>query len=239
MSNIEKPRFLIYSRKEFFTLLFLAIIIAAFSFTLGVHLGKKVGSQSAPMEPPEDAPLLESASDQTPSRLELDEDAKSMNEDVDDTLSNALKEEVGKSGIQLKNKIDTTLPTQVKESNPKADLIEPEEVKHTSKPEPQTENHDSSKEVKKKELGVKPHGVYTLQVGSFPHFEEAHRVLKKLSKRSELEFFIRPAQLKGRGEWYRVMTGGFEKNAIALKMGSDFVKRGWIKSFVVLPMPQE
>src|SRR6476620_4017053 len=109
----QKQRFFIYDRKEMGVLLLLGVLVAVFAFTLGVHLGKRVEqkpSTPAPHEAPTEAVAVPTVPDQLPNRQELTEQSKGAQQAADETLSQALHEEVARTGIKLDTPKQTQLP---------------------------------------------------------------------------------------------------------------------------------
>src|SRR5476651_1191800 len=95
----QKPRLFIYDRKEMGILIILAMMVAIFAFTLGVHLGKKVPARPVVVGPVDTAPAVTSQ-DKTPNRQELTEQGKGTQQAVDESLNQALHDEVTRSGIK-------------------------------------------------------------------------------------------------------------------------------------------
>lgn len=103
----------IYDRREVFTFLALFFMGSVFAFTLGIHLGKRIGRSSSSGEVKE-TPLIGSVPDKVPSRQELTEQGKGVERTIEETLTLNLKEEVTHSGIKLETAHQVHLPENLK-----------------------------------------------------------------------------------------------------------------------------
>jgi cell division septation protein DedD len=56
-------------------------------------------------------------------------------------------------------------------------------------------------------------------------------------RKKGLEAFTVPAQIPGKGVWYRVLIGGFDSAARAAEMGNDLRTKGLIREGLVLSLP--
>lgn len=209
----NKQRLFIYDRREMGVLILLGVMVALFAFTLGVHLGKRVipgapdaahGSKQGTHQPSS----ADTAQDQLPNRQEIDEQAKGVPHVVADSLEQAVKEEVNETGVRLDTPVPVELPKKTAETKP-------------SKPNP-VENKSAPA----------PDGKFTLQVGSHRSFEEAHNQLKGLESKG-LQAFLRSAEIKGKGRWYRVFVGGYESKNDAERAGTRFRSRNMFESYIV------
>lgn len=211
-----KPRLFIFERKEVTVLFLLAVFVAIFAFTLGVHFGKQLTPEEA--QAPVEAALDDTSeptsvgegTEKLPEKEALSEAAKNAPAAGDDSVAKALQDEVAKTGIKLDKPIQTDLPTEVPSSN--------EEDKSA-----------------RAESGGRPDGKFTLQVAAFPSESEAKRRLREILKREE-SGFIGKAEVKNK-TWYRVYVGGFLSKVEAERQGSRLVSRKVIDGFVVSKMP--
>lgn len=112
----QKQRFFIYDRKEMGVLLLLGSTVAVFAFTLGVHLGKRIGPKGY-VAANGDAESLGTIGDKTPGRQDLNEQAKGAQQAADEALNQALHDEVGRTGIKLDAPRQVALPDQAKSAN--------------------------------------------------------------------------------------------------------------------------
>lgn len=215
----QKQRLFIYDRKEMGVLLLLAALVAIFAFTMGVHLGKRVGPK-----PPElaetAAPLGEGVEDRTGSAQDLTDQNKGAALETEEALDKAAHDEVSRTGLKLDQPKQVDLPAESKSE--KMDRAE------------KKNNTDESLKVEdlpafKREA---PAGKYWLQIGSHQKIEEAQALIAK-KEALGLKPFLRIANLAGRGQWYRVYIEGYPNKAAADLGGTDLQKKGLIESFVV------
>lgn len=214
-------RFFVWDRKEIFVLFLLAGVVALFSFTLGLHLGKRVHNGPISALPhdgaPEDAPLIDTQEDQAPSRADLqglESDTESESEEI---LDESLRDEVSKTGIHLDDSRQVELPKDKKA--PEAAKV----VGHAAAPAPAQP--------------VVSAGKLTLQIGSFPTAEAAAETLKSLRARS-LAPELAEVEVRDVGKRFRVLVGRFEKKDQAEAAGLALQKKGWIGSYLITRFPE-
>jgi cell division protein FtsN len=224
---MAKPKkFFIYRSSEMFFLILIAVVVSVLAFTLGIHFGKKIGSKMAStvQEPQhESAKAVETAPDQVPGQHELVEEVKRAEDQSDDILDKKLHEEVTKRGIQLENPREVALPDETKTQN--AGATEAEKAKTAQAKDNLTKS--KGEEVPK----------FTLQIGSFPNFEEAKSKAGALEESGETPF-VGFAKVNGK-DWYRVYVGSFESKQDAQERGIEYKKKGIVSSFVITKMPKE
>jgi len=231
MKMDQKQRLFIYDRKEMITLIALGLMVAAFAFTLGIHLGKRVRGKGAVDEvavAPEQVPTLQ---DSVPNKQELAEQAKGAQAAADDELSQTLKSEVSKSGITLNTPRQVQLPESTKTKNGGATTLHSvqkaaQELEAQGRPEKiaesTIENKRSASDLAK----------YTLQVGSYPSENEAQEQVDSLRAHG-LKPFLRSAQVKGLGTRFRLFVGGFDSREDAEKAGHAYQAQHVIHSYLV------
>ncbi len=213
-----KPRLFIFERKEVTVLFLLAIFVAIFAFTLGIHFGKQLTpdpttAASDTHESAGEAAGEEEAhvavgdrAEQLPEKEKLLEAAKAAPTAGDDAVAKALQDEVAKTGIKLEKPIETDLPN---ETAPAAEAS----GKHSAR----------------------PNGNFTLQVAAFPSELEAKKRLQEIVHRDE-SAFVEKAEVKNK-TWYRVYVGGFVSKQDAEKRGKQLVSKRVIDGYVVSRMP--
>lgn len=213
----QKQRFFIYDRKEMGVLLLLGVMVAIFAFTLGVHLGKRVGSHTLAAAPA-DADSVPTVPDKIPNRQELTEQSKGAQQAADESLNQALHDEVARTGIQ----VDT--PHQVK--LPEKPVSENAGATTGAAPQPEADAIALHRPV--------PVGKFTLQIGSYPTMEEARDQADSLEALG-LKPVMRPADVKGK-RWYRLFAGNFNSKELAEKAGAQYVSQHMIDAFIVSKM---
>ena len=219
----QKQRLFIYDRKEMGILILLAVMVAIFAFTLGVHLGKRVVPKnavaSASVSSSGGAPAPEAATvpDEVPSQQDLSDQHKSAEASADEELDKAAQDEVARTGLKLDLSHQVDLPTGLAKA-PKAK-------------EPAVEAPSTGDNVAAISRTA-PAGRYTLQVGSYPALQEA-RAQAEAIEALGLKPHMRAAEIKGKGKWYRVFVGGFASRDAAEKAGAKYRAEHLIESFVV------
>ena len=115
MSSNLKPiqRLFVFTGNEIVVLALISLMMAVFTFTVGVHLGKRVGNRPA-VELKSYSSLITQLPDRIPDRDELTERAKGAEKIVDETLNQDLYDEVIRSGVQLHHSHEVDLPSQTK-----------------------------------------------------------------------------------------------------------------------------
>jgi cell division septation protein DedD len=216
----KKQRLFIYDRREVVTLIALGLAVAAFAFTLGVHLGKHAILSSSGDTSSEIAqvPTLQ---DSVPNKQELKEQSQDAQAVADDELTKNLHDEVTKSGVKLKNPRQVELPSKTRSASGGATTLK--SIKEESEAEaPAPIEISQPSEIAK----------YTLQVGSYPSEDEAKEQVDSL-KAHGLNPFLRQAQVKGLGTRYRLFVGGFATRAQAEKTGKRYANQHVIESYLV------
>ena len=250
--NSPKTQLFIYDRKEWIVLIALAMAVAAFAFTLGIHLGKRVQAISAQSH---SAPPVGAApqADAVPNRQELAEASKNVAEESDAALSETLREEVSRTGIHLDVPRQTELPAQPKTAKAGATTIEPPaaQVEHPALPVQPAKSsaakaHETALPTEVKGAAPAPRsgtvqvatlrGPFTLQVGSYPSMEEARDQTLVLESHG-LNPFIRRADVPGMGLRYRIFVGGYESREAAERAGTSLQTERRISTFFISKRP--
>lgn len=229
----KRPSYFIYERKEVTVLIVLALALTAFAFTLGVHLGKRVGPKPGPSDLADAVPA-QTQDEATPDRVNLTEQGEGLEAAVTETLDTALEAEVKKTGIELKVKKPVDLPSQAK--SPNAGATTPAD--HSA-----PVDHTASAPVHAPVAVATPAPEslrYTIQVGSFPTKAEAEKELKGLMTKGVEKShapFIRQMSVKGKGDWFRLYVGGFGSKKEAEDTADGYVKKQVIHKYIVARTP--
>jgi hypothetical protein len=120
----HKQKIFVYQRREIIVLGMIALLLGTFTFTLGVHVAKKLGgpnlrnsgSGSSFGRPMEDAPM---------NREELSDPGKDAPRVIEDSLNQDLHEEVTRTGIKLHPSRSVELPEKPKSQNAGATRLDP------------------------------------------------------------------------------------------------------------------
>jgi cell division septation protein DedD len=177
---------------------------------------------------------LPTVPDAVPNRQELNEQAKGAQAAGDESLGTALKEEVDKTGIRLENTRQTELPEKPKSIRGGATTSVDTRTHAAPAAPPIATAAANSVNDSPAVHRAAPSGKFTLQIGSFPAFEEARDQSESLEALG-MKPFLRPAEVKGR-RWFRIFVGGFETREAAEKAGARFVARHMIEAYVVAKM---
>lgn len=203
MATQQKQKVFVYDRKEVVVLAMISVVVAAFAFTLGVHLGKRV----APTPPPghaSDAESVATVGDSVPNRAEIQEQAKGLLENADEAVEQDLREAVQKEGLKLEQKRQVELPKSTLSHNAGAT----------------TPRHAATS------------GSFLIQIGSFPDLAEAESAMKAIEAHG-LKPFVKKVDRGTQGNWFRVFLGPFEETRAAETAGKTYQSKKWIQSFIV------
>ena len=155
-----KADLLVFGRKEVFVIIVLFILVALFSFTLGVRLGRSIGvPKAAEADRP---PLTEQVAAAPATPADHDED---LSEHAEKTAVKPASPEA-----QAEDQADTKFVDEVKKEKVAIEKRVPMNLPH------------------QKKAASAPSGKYTLQVGSFRTVGEAAERVSAL-KRQDLEAF--------------------------------------------------
>ena len=197
-------------------------MVALFAFTLGVHLGKKVGGKAAHSEAGE-THTAHTADDHTPGRVEMTENARGTEQTVDSALTETLHGEVGRTGIKLNTPRQVDLPKKTVSKTGGATTLP-------------SGMHGAESELPALSRNA-PKGEYTLQIGSYPKLVDAKDHIAALEALG-VQPFVRAAAVKGE-RWYRIYYGGYPTVKEAERVGDRFKKQHVIETFIVAKMPSE
>ncbi len=230
----NRQRFYIYGRKEVGVLLLLGTVVAIFAFTLGVHLGKKVGLEG-PGGPTTEAEPLGTTGDKTPGNQELAEQQKNVQEAAEETLNQSLHDEVAKRGVKLDVQRQIELPKESKKV-PEATAEKPldtaaEKPEHVA-PEETAGEHGHVAIPPAAETSSDEDGKFSIQVGSFPSAGEANAQAELLRNKG-LQPFTREVTVPKIGVRYRLFVGKFKTKPAAESAAQKYKEQGTIQSFVI------
>lgn len=248
----KNQKLFVYDRREMSLLLGLILGVSLIAFTLGVHLGKRIGSHSAPRDIG-DAPTVATSPDQIPNRQELTEQSKATEQAAEESLNQALHDEVARTGIKLETPRQVQLPRQPKTAKAGATTLPTNGAStddkraealaraHTEPKSATQEKHGAADEggshsQAPSEGAPAAHRGFSLQIGSYPSQAEATHLIEKL-EHNQLKGYAVSADLQGKGTWYRVYVGEFPDRDQAEKAGAEYRSKQWIESFIVSRAP--
>jgi cell division protein FtsN len=204
----KKARFFIYDRKEVAILVLLAVMVAAFAFTLGVHLGKRAGGKNLVTSSTENDHKsdLEPAKAAIPTDEELQARIRAQPPATTDLLNQATHEEVARTGIKLDSSHQVTLP----------------QAREASAPEVSKPSQGSGKK-------------YAIQIGSYPSAIMAQVKVHELEDLG-LKPSILKVDVKGLGVRFRVLVGSFKTRHAAEKAGEIYRSEKKFDTFIIAPI---
>jgi cell division protein FtsN len=259
----KRSTFFIYKRREMGILVFLAVLVTVFAFTLGVHLGKTVGPKGVGPAP-SPAIAVGTVEDEVPNVQEFAENAAKVHQAADESLDQAAHDEAVRTGLKLDTPRQIELPAKPKsheagattetEHKAQAEHAAPAEhgaaAEHAAPAEhgaptehaeaaPAHEGvapaeHASTPSVPAAQR-PSPEGKYTLQIGSHAKMEEAEAQANVLEA-AGLKPILRSADVKGMKR-FRLFVGGYPNHEAAQKAGKLYQKQQIIDSYVVANMP--
>ena len=198
-----KAELLVFNKKEIIVIITLLVLVALFSFTLGLKLGKTLGGGGIKTEQAEHAPLVEHEEKHVATESEHGEEpaavepSKKINEGeqpkhlADDHADAEFTQEADKEKVGSGKVVPMALPKDKKSEGPR----------------------------------------YTLQVGSHRTVAEATEQVAAL-KHKGLDAFYLEAQLAGKGTWYRVGVGVFAVKEEAERAATAWKSKG-LPAFIV------
>jgi cell division septation protein DedD len=214
----KKHHLFIYDRKELGVLVLLGVMVAVFAFTLGVHLGKRVGVGGR-LAPAPEATTAITSPDQLPNRQEFQEQSKAAQQAVDESLNQALHDEVARTGIKMDAPRQVELPEDPKGAGAASAMPKKSKFLGTLQDIPAAQR-------------AAPQGRFTLQIGSHNVVDEAKDQVDAVEALG-FKPFLRAAEIRGKGKWYRVYVGGFFSRTEAEKAGQRYKSQHAIDSYIV------
>jgi cell division septation protein DedD len=212
-------RLYIFDRKELLTITSFILMVALFTFTLGVHLGKRVGVRTWVSKSQEKSPV-DTVADALPTELEFKQEGKKAPLAIDETLA----EELHAAPRQIH------LPSQPKSANAGAtsSLLarKPDAAKKA-----RSLASESEAEIGANEGG----GKFALQIGSFLRENEARKHAIAMEKLS-LKPFLKETEVKGKGKRYRLYLGEYPSRLSAETAGKNFKHNHKIRNFVIVSL---
>jgi type IV secretory pathway VirB10-like protein len=201
----QRPDLLIFSKKEFFAIVILLVLVALFSFTLGLKMGKTLGFSSKDVAQSEP---------QTPVKVEQ---PATVTESATTTEVATQTE---------------TAPAQAPQ--PEVKKADEAEVAPDAAQGLSAEEYAGEQLHKDKKTKAQPGagGKYTLQVGSYRTVSEAAERVADL-KHSGLDAFYLAAEVPGKGTWYRVGIGVFRTKSEAERTAAEWKKTRQVPPFIV------
>lgn len=206
-----KHELFVFNKKEVGVILMLLGLVALFSFTLGIKLGKRLGAA----KPAEQAAIV--ASPLTAAKPKTEHAAEASKEDEESAPT--LSEDEINPAAAAEEKADAELEKEIDKTHAGAGKILamalPGEKKGVAK---STESGPAKAEpaTHSQKTEQAANGKYTLQIGSYRTLKEATEQVSELKKKN-LDAFYVEAQIPGKWTWYRVGVGVFANKGMAEK----------------------
>lgn len=228
----KKARFFIYDRREVSILMLLALMVAIFAFTLGVHLGKRAGGKGIPQiatvtVEDEHKSTAEHAQPATPTDEEIQARVRAQTPAPGDLVQQATQEEVARTDIKLDAPRQVVFPPVTAEA--KAAAAKSAESKKAA------ENLEASAPVATTAAATTVAKRYTLQIGSYPSIILAQVKVHELEDMG-LKPKIKRADVKGLGIRFRVTVGVFRTRHGAEKAGQLYRSEKKFDTFIIAPI---
>lgn len=237
-----KSELLVFNKKEIAVIIILLVLVAMFSFTLGLRLGKTLGSTKA--EPAEQAPLSgHGEHKETAPTATGEHEAAPVAEKAGDPHGaashaepHAAKDEhavadagsAEHKGDEKENEEDSA---QTAEDHADAEFAK--EASNTKAGLPKPVPMTLPKEKKSVLRPAEGSAGFTLQVGSHRTVAEAAEQVSAL-KHSGYEAFYVEAKVPGKGTWYRVGIGFYPTKDQAERAGEKLrASKRSVPSFIV------
>lgn len=222
-----KTELLVFNKKEVSVIVVLLVLVALFSFTLGLKMGKMLGSGPQSEHHTEEAPLA--AHQPEAAGAEHAAPATEHSEHSEHGDAHEAAKEV-ESAETIKKKVEDKTDDHASGAEDHADAEFAHETKtenvHVTKPVPMALPKE-----KKSEAFDGPR--YTLQVGSHRTVAEAAEQVSAI-KRSGLDAFYIEAKVPGKGTWYRVGIGLFTNKEVAEQQAAKWkIQKKPLPSFIV------
>lgn len=203
-----KAELLVFNKKEILVIISLLVLVALFSFTLGLKLGKTLGASAKPAAT-EHAPLgehaVEGSSAHAPTEAAPGEHGEEASENRVEATKPVASPEAAPAEAQ--DKADAEFAAE-------ADKEKVGAAKTVPMAFPKDKKGETIKNVR-----------YTLQVGSHRTVAEATEQVSGL-KRKGLDAFYIEATVPGKGTWYRVGIGVFNSKEEAERGAVEWKKKG-------------
>ncbi len=214
-----KNEILLFSKKEVSIIILLLVLVAIFSFTLGIKLGQKLSHGKLEIEHHGEAPLS-AIEHETEHEVEADQHHVTANEKHEKDQT-AVEEAIEKAKESLEHEVNA-----LKAGSGKAiPMSFPKDKKQAVKEEPK---HGHSEKSPSKVAS----GKYTLQVGSHRTIEEANSQVKELRGKGFDAFYL-GVEIPGKGTWYRVGIGMYPSKEMADTSANNLKKTKEMPAFIV------
>jgi cell division protein FtsN len=241
----KSEKFFIFSWKELLVLILVAITAIGFFFTLGLHYGKKLGSEFKPAET--HVATLEPGPEAAPPKDALEQGAHKAESEAGKAIEEATLKGLEENQMKVDHARPVDLPAQkveaksagVKSAGAKSVEAAPkkEAEKTTEKViEKAPESVADAEDAEESEASAQSEDVrkFGIQLGSYPSAKEAQKKVAVFGKRG-LKTEVKTAVVGGQTR-YRVVLPGFKSRKTAEAKGKELRASRKVESFVVIKL---
>lgn len=219
-----KPDLLVVHKKEVLIVLILFVLVAAFSFTLGLRMGKSMQSSGHSTDNanacgPASTPLVKAIPESQEVSHEVAHDEASNHSQGNSNHESASDHEGGTSQKASSNVAEETADAELAKEVHEHRIGLEKPIPMSLPKHKKTEKHASSTR-------------YTLQVGAHRSAIEANQQISKLKKEGFDAFYFE-AEIPGKGTWYRVGVGVFETKENAEKTATKWKTAKALPEYII------
>jgi len=236
----KSEKFFIFSWKELLVLILVAITAIGFFFTLGLHYGKKLGSEFKPAET--HVATLEPGPEAAPPKDALEQGAHKAESEAGKAIEEATLKGLEENQMKVDHARPVDLPAQKVEAKsagvksveaaPKKEAEKTTEKVIEKAPESVADAEDAEEsEASAQSEDVRKFGI---QLGSYPSAKEAQKKVAVFGKRG-LKTEVKTAVVGGQTR-YRVVLPGFKSRKAAEAKGKELRAGRKVESFVVIKL---
>jgi len=240
---------LFLDNRQVFLLFFASAVILSLVFTLGVVVGKRVERTAAPQPATDPLTMLDQMGGQEQDDNLTFHEALS-GESVNNAAASADAQAPATEPVSPEEKASdpspekgSAAPAVMARAKPASEA--PAEARAPAKPIAQVQQGEGKPSQGKKKQSKQPQGqkkqekvaatpaadptaeqlAYTLQLSAFQDRHEAELFMQKLREDHDIQPYMIPTSIPGRGVWYRVRVGSYRTWDEALRAKGDFERR--------------
>ena len=238
----KSDKFFIFTWRELLVLVLAALTAIGFFFTLGLHYGKKIGTELKPAEPA--VVNLEPSPEVAPPKEVLEEGAQHSESATNAAIKAETEAAIHENDLKVEHPKPVDLPANKVGESKTEEAVKPHAPAETEKAGPESAektvaakagseaaNVDQATEPAEAEPKAEPEK-FAIQLGSYPSPAEAKKRIAVFAKRG-LKTEMRTAVVNGETR-YRVVLPGFKMKKQADLKGKELRSARKIENFVVI-----
>ncbi len=218
----KSEKFFIFSWKELTVISLLALISITFFFTLGLHYGKKIGTDSSHQQAV--TGKLEESPENLPNRESLEQASHSALVATEESIKNVTEGELDQAGVKLEAPKQVDLPSN--KMKPEIKVIPAPKAAAQASAEADAPKQGVAK------AAAHGKGKFAIQLGSFASKAEALSHIKTYGKKG-LHTEIQEAVVSGSTR-FRVVLPGFANKHGADDRAKELKSEKKISGFVII-----